>query len=202
MIFEAVGPKGIVRGRSGQTPQSARSKALAAYRKKHGPIEKGTVTLREVTSAKGPAKGRAGKGASPKGGSTGRGVKDNPAVPKSRGLTLSGAEEQLLRELRSTSSPTAALRRLADKWGVPIIVVEQPMKFSPAMMKEGTSFVLGADKDGVPNYLEVMPSRSAARATAQGSARRGVAPARALPKRVKYRLASVVDTHPGVFVED
>lgn len=201
MIFEAVGPKGIVRGRSGRTPQSARSKALAAYRKKHGPIEKGTVTLREANSTKGSAKGR-GKGTPAKRGSTGRGVKDNPAVPKSRGLTLSGAEEQLLRELRSTSSPTAALRRLADKWGVPIIVVEQPMQFSPAMMKEGASFVLGADKDGVPNYLEVMPSRSAARATAQGSARRGVAPARALPKRVKYRLASVVDTHPGVFVED
>lgn len=131
-----------------------------------------------------------------------RRTRSNPARAQGDGFSVSPAERRVIELMRKASSPRRTIEQLAERWKVPVIVPDLPLQLDPAMMREGVSFVLGTDKDGVPCYLELMPSRSAARATCAGVERRGAAPARKLPKRVKYRLASRVDTHPAVYTED
>lgn len=221
MKFIAVGPQGRVRGEDAPTAGAARLKAFAAYKAKHGAPAKGTVKLVEVggSSPKPETKPKA-KPASRKGKDTG--VRPNPSEPATgkkpsnrgkkdgtrpnpgrAGITLTASEEMLIRELRASSSPARTIEALAARWKVPVIVTEGlPMRLNPAMMREGMSFVLGTNADGDVNYLEMMPGRTSARATASGKAVRHTEPVRRLPKKVKHRIVALADSHPAVYVED
>lgn len=212
MKFTAVGPKGRVRGEDAPTPGAARLKALAAYKAKHGAFEKGTVKLVEVGSkaeSKPEPRKRAAKvrpnpsePAAPKepsGRGKGKGgTRPNPSTP----FKVTASEEMLIREIRASASPAKTIEALAARWKVPVIITDLPMRISPQMMREGMSFVFGTTADGDVNYLELMPGRTAARATASGQTQRKTEPVRRLPKKVKHRIVALADSHPAVFVED